>query len=413
MPHLDDAVVISSAVPVSCFGTGRASWDALLRGESGITKITRFDVDDFPVKVAGEVLEPEPSALLERRLQVATDRWTQLGLITADAALTAAAADPTAVGPEHLAVVTAAGSGGNEFGQREIEALWSRGPRTVTVYQSIAWFYAATTGQVSIRHGSKGVSSVLAGGAAVGLDVFAKAARLVDGGSELVLVGGTEAGLSPYALVCQLGRGALSMSADPTTAYQPFGAGAAGYVVGEGGAMCVVERARTARRRGTNPLAVVAGHGASHDGRRRGTQDVELAAQGLAEAIGAALEAAHLRPGDLDVVFADGQAAPERDQAEVAALHLALGGASRRVPVTVPQAATGRMEAAGACFAVALAATALAEQVIPPTVNVAALQPTAEVDLVREARPARLRHALVLARSHGGANAAVVLTAAA
>ena len=69
-------------------------------------------------------------------------------------------------------MITAAGSGGNEFGQREIQSLWSSGPRAVTVYQSIAWFYAATTGQISIRHGSKGMCGVVAGGGAAGLDIF-------------------------------------------------------------------------------------------------------------------------------------------------------------------------------------------------------------------------------------------------
>jgi len=129
---------------------------------------------------------------------VQTDRWTWLAL--ADAAL-----DLSSIDPLELSVITASASGGNAFGQKEIQALWRHGPRAVSAYQSIGWFYAASSGQLSILHQFKGPCSVVVTEAAGGIDAIAQARRLIRQGRAAVLVGGTEAPLSPYALACQCG----------------------------------------------------------------------------------------------------------------------------------------------------------------------------------------------------------------
>ncbi|CAM5503696.1 ketosynthase chain-length factor [Streptomyces violaceorubidus] len=115
--------------------------------------------------------------------------------------------------PYSVGVVTAAGSGGGEFGQRELQNLWGQGSRHVGPYQSIAWFYAASTGQVSIRNGFKGPCGVVAADEAGGLDALAHAALAVRNGTDTVVCGATEAPLAPYSIVCQLGYPELSRSA--------------------------------------------------------------------------------------------------------------------------------------------------------------------------------------------------------
>jgi 3-oxoacyl-(acyl-carrier-protein) synthase len=406
-------IAITGLCPVSPLGSDPDRyWEALVDGQRAISKITRFDASTFPVKLAGEVHDIDPAATIDRRLLVATDRWTHHSLVATERALARAGADLTALDPYDVAVITAAGSGGNEFGQREIASLWAKGPRSVTVHQSIAWFYAASTGQISIRHGSKGVCGVVVAGAAGGLDALARARSVIRSGTQLVIAGATEAAVSPYALTCQLDAGQLSTGTDPTTAYQPFGAAADGYVVGEGGAMFVLEPAERAAGRGADVLAVLAGHGSAQDGRRRGSLDVDTAAAGLAEAIGRALADAGIAPAEVDAVIADGAGVAHLDQAEAAALRLALGGWGPVVPVTVPKAATGRGEAGSACTDVAAGVLALRHQVVPPTVGTGALAASAEINLVRTATPRRLRHVLVLARGHGGFNSALVLRAA-
>jgi minimal PKS chain-length factor (CLF/KS beta) len=176
---------------------------------------------------------------------VQTDRWTWMSL----AAATLAVQDAGYTAPEDAyatSVFLASGSGGNEFSQHEIQGLWAKGPRSVGAYQSIAWFYAASTGQVSIRDGWKGPSGVVVSEGAGGLDSIGWARRVARRGTPAVLTGGTEAGICPYALLCQTTSGRLTTATRPEEAYRPFDRQADGAVVGEGGADGAQRRARIA-----------------------------------------------------------------------------------------------------------------------------------------------------------------------
>ena len=177
--------------------------------------------------------------------------------------MAAAALDTLGKGSFDIGVTTAAGSGGCAFGQREIQALWSQGPGYVGPYQSIAWFYAASTGQISIANGFRGPCAVLSSESAGGLDAIALSRRAIRRGNPVQVCGGTEAPISPYALVCQMQSGLLSDSRDAASAYVPFGRSASGYVPGEGGAVLVLEELAHARERGVPALAEITGHTAA------------------------------------------------------------------------------------------------------------------------------------------------------
>jgi act minimal PKS chain-length factor (CLF/KS beta) len=401
------AAVITGIGILAPTGAGTdAYWRATLRGRVGIGKITRFDPARYACQLAGSVTDFDPRSL-PAGLVRQTDRCSQLALVAAQMALQDADLDLAAVPEFSVGVMMASSSGGNEFGQREIQGLWSKGPRFVSAYQSIAWFYAATTGQVSIRHGARGACGVIVTEQASGLDALGQARRTVRADAQVVITGGTEAPLSPYALACQLASGRLSDSGDPRSCYQPFAATARGHVPGEGGAILIVENGRAARARGARVYGEVAGYAAGFDpgpGSRRPPV--------LAAAIGRALGDAGIGPADVDVVFADAAAVPALDLAEAAALAEVFGPCA--VPVTAPKTMTGRLYAGGAPLDVAAALLALRDQVIPPTVGVTEIRDECEIDLVRgQARPARLRTALVVARGYGGFNAVVVIRLAA
>ncbi|HEY8340996.1 MAG TPA: beta-ketoacyl synthase N-terminal-like domain-containing protein, partial [Egibacteraceae bacterium] len=187
-----------------------AYWSSTLDGKSGIDGIDRFDASSYPVRVAGLARDYSAADSVPARLIPQTDHWTHMGLTAAAMALDDAGVDPAAEPEYDMAVVTASSSGGTEFGQREIEALWSKGPGFVGVYQSIAWFYAATTGQVSIRHGMRGACGVIASEQAGGIDAIAHARRVLRDDASLVVTGGTDASLCPYGLVAQITNGRLS-----------------------------------------------------------------------------------------------------------------------------------------------------------------------------------------------------------
>jgi minimal PKS chain-length factor (CLF/KS beta) len=379
-------------------------WAATLAGRFGIAPITRFDTTGYPVRLAGQVPGFDAVATVPSRLVPQTDRWTQLGLAAATQALADADIDLSTVDEYEMAVVTASSSGGTEFGQCEIEKLWSRGSQWVGAYQSIAWFYAATTGQLSIRHGMRGSCGVLCAEQAGGLDAIAQARRMLRHGARIVLTGGTDASLCPYGLVAQISTGLLSEQRSAQRAYLPFDVAANGYLPGEGGAILVAETEASARKRGARIYAAVAGYAATFDPRPGSGRE-----PGLRRAIEGALADAALTPADIDVVFADGAGVPAADTAEAAAISSVFG--SYRVPVTVPKTLTGRLYAGGAPLDVASALLAMGHRVIPASHGITELAPGADLDLVRgAARETPVRTAIVLARGHGGFNSALVLT---
>ncbi|HZF91503.1 ketosynthase chain-length factor [Streptomyces sp.] len=403
--------VVTGISAIAPSGTGAEEfWPAVLEGRNALAPLSRFDAAGFPVRVAGEVAVDDPVPGVDPRLTIQTDRWSQFALLAGEEALRDARVRPGDLPPFGMGVITASSSGGNAFGQREIEALWSKGPRHVGPYQSIAWFYAATTGQLSIRHGMKGPCGVVVAEQAGGLDAIAQArSALVRGDAAMVLTGGTEAPLSPYALTCQSTSGWLSGGADPRRAYLPFDAAARGHVPGEGGALLVLEAADAARERGADrPYGEVAGHGATFDP-RPGTASSGPTA--LRRAVELALADAGVVPGDVDVVFADAAGVPEADRAEARCLAEVFG--PRGVPVTAPKAGYGRLYAGGAPLDVVTALLALREQVIPPTPREVVPDSGHRIDLVTQPRETPLRTALVIARGYGGFNSALVVRAVA
>ncbi|MFI0424360.1 ketosynthase chain-length factor [Spongiactinospora sp. 9N601] len=371
-------------------------WNSILAGRSGLGPITRFDAGGYPVTRGGES-SFVAKGRVPGRLIAETDRFTQMALAMSEMALDDAGVDPAGLPEYEMAVTTASSSGGTDFGQREIEKLWRSGPRHVGAYQSIAWFYAASTGQIAIRHKMRGPCGVICAEQAGGLDAAAHSSRLLRDGVRLALAGGTDASLCPYGLVAQLSNGRLSRSGT----YLPFDERADGYLPGEGGAMLTIEPADTKKAK----YGYIAGHAATFDPPPWSDRP-----PALRRAITGALADAAAAPDDIDVVFADAAGVPELDRQEAEAIAGVFG--RNAVPVTAPKTMTGRLYAGGGALDLATALLALRDQVIPPTVGIESPVEGLGLDLVRDRpRPARLRAALVIARGYGGFNSAIVIRA--
>ncbi|WP_405678774.1 ketosynthase chain-length factor [Streptomyces sp. NBC_01511] len=386
-------------------------WQATLRGESGIRTVVDYDASRYPAPLVGRIEGFEAADHIPGRLLPQTDRVTRLALAAGAAALADADADPAALaesgdyGTYDFGVVTSNATGGFEFTHREIRKLWTQGPQHVSVYESFAWFYAVNTGQLSIRHKLRGAGGVLVSEQAGGLDAIGQSRRTLRQGVKLSLTGGVDSSLDPWGLVSHLAGGRLSRSADPATAYLPFDTRAAGHVPGEGGAILVLEDEHAARTRGARVYGEVAGYAATFDPPPDSGRP-----SGLERAARLALADGGLAADDVDVVFADAAGRPGADADEAAALRSLFGPYG--VPVTAPKTLTGRLFGGGAALDVAGALLALRDGVVPPTIGPGRPVPEHRIDLVRaEPRAASLRTALVLARGHGGFNAAVVVRA--
>ncbi|MFE3653544.1 MULTISPECIES: ketosynthase chain-length factor [unclassified Streptomyces] len=376
-------------------------WDATRTGHNAIAPATRFDPTTYPAQLAGEITHFTAEDHLPGPLLAQTDRVTRLALLAADWALADAGITPTHLNAYDMGVVTASSSGGFEFGQNELRALWSKGSRHVSAYQAFAWFYAVNTGQISIRHGMKGPSGVVVSDQAGGLDALAQARRHIRKGTPLILSGGLDASLCPWGWVAQLTSERLSTSHDPHRAYLPFDAAAHGHVPGEGGALLTLEDAHTATQRGAHIYGEISGYGATFDPAPTSGRPPTLRT-----AIELALKDAQMTPTDIDVIFADAAALPELDRIETQAITDVFG--AHTTPVTAPKTMTGRLNSGAAPLDVATALLALRDQLIPPTINVTP-DPTHTIDLVTHPRPAHLRTAMILARGHGGFNSALIV----
>jgi minimal PKS chain-length factor (CLF/KS beta) len=382
-----------------------AHWKSILDGTTRLGRISRFDPSSYPVTLAGEVPEFNVDDYITARLKVATDRWTWHGFAATQEALTDSGIDLSTMDPYDTAVALASSSGGNEFGQGELQALWCEPDGQVSVYQSIAWFYAASVGQISILHQMKGQCSVLVAESAGGLDSFAQATRTIRRGTKVVLAGGTEGPLSPYALTCQLSTKRLSTGTDPETAYLPFEPGAAGYVAAEGGAVLLVEDLDHARERGADIYGEVLGWGATHDGRATRPGDGGDTGQ-VARAMRVALERAGRDAAEVDVVFPDAVGVPEADRAEADAIRAVFGD---EVPVTTQKGRIGRMYQGGAAVDVATALQAMRYDMLPATHGMTEPAPGCELNFVRTPTAQRTSLALINARGYDGYNTALVV----
>ncbi|GIF63715.1 actinorhodin polyketide beta-ketoacyl synthase [Asanoa ishikariensis] len=384
------AVITGIGVVAPSGLTTEDHWRSTLAGEQHVRELDGRLVGQVPGFAAEGSVDP--------RLIIQTDRWTWMSLAATRQALDDAKYDPAAHDPYATSVVLASGSGGNEFGQREIQALWSKGRRAVTAYQSIAWFYAASVGQTSILHGTKGPNQVLVSEGAGGLDSLGAARRVIRRGTPAVIAGGTEAPLSPYALVCQSTSERLS-----ATGYRPFDADADGHVPGEGGAVLIVEDAAAAAERGAQQIyGELAGYAATHDAHHPERPAPDCAQ--LVRAMRKALADADVSPDDVGFVFADGAATPALDALEAQAIREVFG---RPVPVTAPQGHIGRLCSGGGALTVATALLALRDGIVPAVGNLA--RPGHDLDLVREPRQLAADVVLVNARGFGGFNSSIVL----
>ncbi|CCH32746.1 ketosynthase chain-length factor [Actinosynnema sp. NPDC047251] len=398
-------VVVTGIGVAAPNGLGTAEyWSATRAGRSGLGRVTRFDPSGYRSKVAGEVPWFVAEDHLPSRLLPQTDRMTRLALAAADWALADAGVRPAELPAFDMGVITASSSGGFEFGQGELQALWGKGNQHVSAYQSFAWFYAVNSGQISIRNGMKGPSGVVVSDQAGGLDAIAQARRQIRKGTPLIVSGAVDATLCPWGWVALMASGDLSTVEDPARAYLPFDRRAAGHVPGEGGAILVLEDAEAAAARGARVYGAITGYAATFDPRPGSGGE-----PALRKAIELALADAGTDPGDVDAVFADAAGAPELDRVEAEAICAVFGRDG--VPVTAPKTMTGRLYSGAAPLDVAAALLSAVDSVLPPTVGV---HPVAGygIDLVTELRPTAVRTAAVIARGRGGFNSVVVVRAA-
>jgi 3-oxoacyl-(acyl-carrier-protein) synthase len=411
----DVRIAVTGVGAVTPAGIGvDALWTTVLSGQSRVRRIDRFDPTPFRCQVAGQADAFDPRDTLPGRLIKKTDRFTHLALAAVEAALTDARLDiGTDVADERVGVMVGNVLGGWEFAERELRDLWTQGPRKVSPYQATAWFPAAPQGNICIQYGIRGRARTFVCDRASGAYALIHGAETIRRGhADVVLAGGTEQPLSPYAWLCCQTGGFLTPlgNRDPQHAYRAFDRRHGGTVIGEGSVFLVLERWEHAAARGAPVLGELAGWALNTDGYMP-YYTIEPHGGTLSRAVTTAAARAGLRPDELGCVFADGSGVPREDSAEVLALVAALNGSSGQVPITAAKPALGHLMGAATAADAAVALRSLATGTVPPITNLETPAPGFDLDFVDGAprRVEGLRSAAIIARGLGGVNACLVL----
>ena len=395
-------VVITGAGVVAPNGLGaRPFRDACLRSENAIGPITRFDPSGYSCNAAGEVRGFDAGAWVPVKIERQTDRSVHMAIAACRMAADDASLDLTA-SPTEVGMSFANTLGGMEFAEPELYAQTFLGPRRVSAYQAIAWFYAAAQGQWSISNGIRGYGKSLVGDRAGGHLALALGVTAIRSGRcHTVFAGGFEAPLVPYAYLIHQTAGVLARTdgSDAASVYRPFAPDRSGAVLGEGSGMVILEESTHARDRGARVYAEVAGFATN---RSTDPRSLETCCRD-------ALARAGIAADDVDHVLAEGVGTIADDAVEAEVIR-ALFGRGGRTTVSVPKSMFGHTLAAAGALDAILGALMIEANVVAPT-----LHPDGGENLgaarhvVGAALEKQVDSVVALSRARGSVNAAIVL----
>jgi 3-oxoacyl-[acyl-carrier-protein] synthase II len=394
-----------------------SSWRRLVAGESGVAPITLFDASELPTRIAAEVKNFDAEALLGTKRTRRSARFSQLAIIAAREAFADAGLHP---GPgveqvadhERVGVVVNTAVTGIPETEVNVKGLEQEGLRGVSPYYVPAMIPNMPACEVAIELGLHGPVTASALACASGNAALLEARRLIlSGEADVVVAGGTDAGISPVMFAGLSNMGALSANNDdPEGASRPFSADRDGFVYGEGAVIFVVESAEHARNRGARTYATLAGGALTTDAFHISHPDPT--GRQPRQAMRLALERTGTDPSEVDYICAHGTATRINDAVETSAIRDVYGAAADDLLVSSPKSMVGHMIGAAGALAVMVSVLAMRDGVVPPTINLESPDPACDLDYVPlVAREATVRTAAVNAFGFGGQNCVVVLKA--
>jgi 3-oxoacyl-[acyl-carrier-protein] synthase II len=404
-------VVITGVGMITPLGNDvETTWSNLIAGKSGTGPITHVDTADYAVHVAAELKDFDPTVWIDRKQAHRMDKFSQMSLFAARMAEADSGID-IAAAPDRIGAAVATGIGGLYAFEDCFQGLLERGPDRTRPFAIVQIIPNMAAAWVSMELGTRGplmaeCTACAASSMAIGdgLDAI----RL--GRADVMLCGGTEAPITRVGLAGFTAMRALSRrNDDPATASRPFDAGRDGFVMGEAGAILVLEGLEHARARGAKIYAEVLGYGVSSDASH--VSDPDPTGANPARAMTMAIADAGISPEDVGYVNAHGTSTLAGDSAETRVLKLALGEEKAyRTPVSSTKGSTGHcLGAAGAIEAI-FTALALQQGVLPPTINQFTPDPECDLDYIpNESREQQVEIGVSNSFGFGGHNACVVL----
>src|SRR5215203_718336 len=403
-------VVITGIGAVTPLGNdAETSWSNLTAGKSGAGPITRFDASAYSVLFACELKEFDPTNWIDRKQARRMDRFAQMIVAAARQAEADAGLDVSKE-PDRIGAAVATGIGGLQSYQDCYDTLRDRGPDRVNPFSIPAIIPNMGAAWVSMYLGTRGpLSSQCTACAASNMAIGEAADAIRLGRADVMLAGGTEAGITRVGIAGFSAMRALSRrNNDPEKASRPFDAGRDGFVMGEAGAILVLEELEHARARGAKIYAELLGYGVSSDAQH--ITEPDPSGVNPARAMTMAFGDAGVDPGEIDYINAHGTSTPLGDAAETRVIKLALGEENAlKTPVSSTKGATGHCLGAGGAVEAIFSTLAIRDGKLPPTINYEVPDPECDLDYIpNESREAKVDVGVSNSFGFGGHNACVI-----
>ena len=406
-------VVITGIGLVTPCGVGTEdTWQALVRGESGIGPITRFDCSHFATRFAGEVKGFDVTRWMEKREARQFDLFIHYAVAAASMAMDDSGLKVTDQNAERVGCFVGAGLGGVLTIERTCAALAEKGPRHgISPYFVPAIIVNMAPGVISIRTGAKGPNVSHVSACSTGAHAIGEAGRAIErGDADAMIAGGCEATISPLGVGGFNSARALSTRNDaPQKASRPFDADRDGFVVAEGAGILILEELELAQRRGARIYAELRGYGLTSDAHHITAPAPE--GEGAQRCMRMALKDAGLAPEAVGYINAHGTSTKQNDATETVAIKKVFGAHASKLAVSSTKSMTGHTLGAAGGIEAGITALAIARGVLPPTINYETPDPECDLDYVpNTARELRVEAALSNSFGFGGTNACLLLS---
>lgn len=403
-------VVVTGVGVISPVGIGKKEfWNAIKKGKSGIDIVTRFDVDEFPSKLAAEVKDFQVHDFIEKKEARRMDRYTQFAVAASKMAVDDAFLPLDKINNERMGVIIGSGIGGMETFENQYRTLLEKGPNRVSPFCIPMMISNMASGQVAIYFGAKGHNETIVTACATSTNAIGDAVRVIQNGeADVMIAGGSEAAITPlgYAGFCSMR--AMSVQTEPSKASRPFDKNRDGFVMGEGAGILILEEYEHACNRGANILAEITGYAATADAFHITAPAPR--GEGAARAMLNAIKDSKIETKDIGYINAHGTSTYYNDLYETQAIKSVFGDMAYEIPISSSKSMTGHLLGAAGAIEAIICAYSLQEGFIPPTINYETADEDCDLDYVPNiGRINEFNYALTNSLGFGGHNATLVL----
>jgi len=408
---VNNRVVITGLGPVTPIGTGKnIFWQSLIQGKCGIDRISYFDTEKYPTKIAAEVKDFDYTNYISIKEANRMDKSTQFSIVAAMLALEDSKLKITEKDSYSAGVIIGSGIGGIGTFEKQHKILCEKGPGRVSPFFVPMMISNISAGEIAIKIRAKGPNGVITTACASSTHALGIALKLLQrGDAKIIISGGTEAAISPMALAGFCKMRALSTQNDhPRSASKPFDKERDGFIMGEGAGILVLETLQHAKERNANIYAEIFGFGMTADAYHITAPAPE--GEAAAKAIEIALKDSKIKPSQIDYINAHGTSTPLNDKLETLAVKRVFGEHAYNLKISSNKSMTGHLLGASGGVEVISTALTIKNNIIPPTINYNSPDPECDLDYVPNKSEKKIvDYAISTSFGFGGHNGVIVL----